>query len=81
MDVTGYSYFIERRESDKRWLATVEEFPDLSATSKIHNRALNELRDVVAVEIRRRRAAGEAVPDSTRPPSATSTFFKDIGLT
>ena len=81
MDVTGYSYFIERRESDKRWLATVEEFPHLSAASKIHNRALNELRDAVAAEITRLRQAGEVVPGPARPPSAMSTFLKGIGLT
>ena len=33
MDVSGYSYFLERRDSDKRWVATVTEFPRLEATS------------------------------------------------
>lgn len=81
MDVTGYSYFIERRASDKRWLATVEEFPDLSAASKFHNRALNELRDAVTAEILRRTRAGEPVPVPARPPSAVSAFLKKVGLT
>ena len=43
MNVQGYSYFTERRATDKRWVATVEEFPGLQAESKIHNRALNDL--------------------------------------
>lgn len=65
-EVRGYSYFMERRESDKRWVATVAEFPELSAESRIHNRALNRLQDEVAATIARRRKTGEAIPAAPR---------------
>jgi len=42
IDVRGYSYFIERGD-DKKWVATVAEYPELSGVSRIHNRALNQL--------------------------------------
>lgn len=81
MDVTGYSYFIERRDSDKRWVATVEEFPGLQAESRFHNRAINNLQAQVAATIERLHRAGEKFPAPPRAaPSAMSEFVKALGL-
>lgn len=80
MDVRGYSYFMERRDSDKRWVATVAEFPELSAESRIHNRALNDLQDAVAATIVRRRRAGEAVPPPPNEVVDVPQLFKQLGL-
>jgi hypothetical protein len=66
MDVRGYSYFMERRASDKRWVATVAEFPELSAESRIHNRALYALHDQVSALVAQRLHAGEPVPEAPR---------------
>jgi hypothetical protein len=81
MDVSGYSYFLERRDSDKRWVATVTEFPRLEATSKIRTRALNDLQTQVVATITRLHRAGEKFP---APPAAVanplSDFVKAIGL-
>ena len=81
MDVKRYSYFIERRESDKRWVATVEEFPGLQAESKIHNRALNDLYQKVHAEVLARHRAGAAIPaQPARKPGELSDFVKALGL-
>lgn len=74
-DARRYSYFLERRESDKRWVATVTEFPGLSAESRIRNRALYALQDQVAAELARRRRAGEPIPEQTEPPAKLSDFL------
>lgn len=79
MDVRGYSYFIERRASDKRWVATVAEFPDLRAESRIHNRALNKLQDEVAATIGRRRKAGQPVPEAPRKMFDVDGFLRKLG--
>ena len=81
MDVSGYSYFIERRASDKRWVATVTEFPRLEATSKIRNRAINDLQAQVAATIERLHRAGEKFPAPPKTaPSALSDFAKALGF-
>lgn len=80
MDVKRYSYFTERRESDKRWIATVAEFPELQAESKIHNRALNDLYAKVHAEVLRRHRAGEPIPAQPRRDSEVATFLKTLGL-
>jgi hypothetical protein len=81
MNVQGYSYFTERRASDKRWVATVAEFPGLQAESKIHNRALNQLYAEVEATIRRRHQAGEPFPKPpVAPPDETTEFLKTLGL-
>lgn len=80
MDVKRYSYFIERRESDKRWVATVEEFPGLQAESKIHNRALNDLYKLVHAEVLKRHRAGEAIPAQPKRNDPAGTFLKALGL-
>lgn len=77
IDVRGYSYFMERRESDRKWVATVAEYPDLSAESGIHNRALYRLQDLVEAEVRRRLAAGEPIP---RAPQRPEDLLKTLGL-
>jgi hypothetical protein len=77
IDVSGYSYFIERRASDKRWVATVGEFPDLSAESRIHNRAINILKDRVAATVLARYRAGEEIP---APPRSQPSLLKSLGL-
>jgi hypothetical protein len=77
MDVSGYSYFIERRDSDKRWVATVTEFPALEAASKIRNRAINDLQAQVVATITRLHRAGEKFPaPPTVAPNALSDFVK-----
>jgi hypothetical protein len=76
IDVRGYSYFIERRD-DKRWVATVAEYPELSGVSRIHNRALNELYDAVRAEVLRRLVAGEAIPPA---PKKQVNPLKALGL-
>ena len=78
IDVRGYSYFIERRESDKRWVATVAEYPDLVVESRIHNRAINELQSAVAAEVLRRYRAGEPIP---RAPKKQRGLLDSLGLT
>ena len=81
MDVKRYSYFTERRESDKRWVATVAEFPELQAESRIHNRALNDLYAKVRDEVLRLHRAGGTIPaQPRRAPSAMSEFVKALGL-
>jgi hypothetical protein len=75
MDVSGYSYFIERRASDKLWVATVTEFPRLEATSRFRNRAINDLQAQVAETIERLHRAGEKFP---APPKATSNALTDF---
>jgi hypothetical protein len=77
IDVRGYSYFIERRESDKRWVATVAEYPGLSGESRIHNRALNRLYAAVEAEVVRRYRAGETIPVA---PRMTPNLLKALGL-
>jgi voltage-gated potassium channel Kch len=77
VDVRGYSYFIERRESDKRWLATVTEFPELSGVSRIHNRAINRLQALVSAEVVRRYRAGEEIPAA---PRKQPHLLKTLGL-
>lgn len=79
IDVRGYSYFMERRASDKRWVATVAEFPELSAESRIHARALNRLQDEVAATITRRRTAGEAIPPAPRKTFDVDDFIRKLG--
>lgn|GEM_PF-2275287 len=79
MDVRGYSYFMERRESDKRWVATVAEFPELSAESRIHNRALNALHDKVAATVSRLRKSGEPVPEQPRKQFDVDEFLRRLG--
>lgn len=79
MDVRAYSYFTERRSSDKRWVATVAEFPELRAESRIHNRALNTLQDEVAATIARRRKAGESVPAPPRELFDVDKFIRKLG--
>jgi hypothetical protein len=81
MDVSGYSYFIERRASDKLWVATVAEFPRLEATSKIRNRAINDLQKEVAATIERLYRAGEKFPAPPKvAPNALSDFAKALGF-
>jgi len=77
IDVRGYSYFIERRESDHRWVATVAEFPDLVGESRIHNRAINELSAAVEAEVLRRFRAGEPIPAA---PKKQPTLLASLGL-
>jgi hypothetical protein len=77
IDVGGYSYFIERRESDKRWMATVAEYPELSGVSRIHNRALNNLYAAVEAEVLRRHRAGEPIPAA---PKKQPNLLKALGL-
>jgi hypothetical protein len=83
VDVTRYSYFLERRASDKRWVATVAEFPDLDAESRVRNRALYQLYDHVSAEIERRRRTGEPIPEFAHPSQDLLTSFgltrRDIG--
>ncbi|HWH97250.1 MAG TPA: hypothetical protein VNS80_02690 [Pseudolysinimonas sp.] len=76
IDVRGYSYFIERRD-DKRWVATVAEYPDLSGVSRIHNRALNRLYAAVEAEVVRRYRAGEKIPPA---PKKQPGLLKTLGL-
>jgi len=78
MDVKRYSYFIERRDSDKRWVATVEEFPALQAESKIHNRALNDLYKKVHAAVLELHRAGQPIP--AQPRRASSAFLKALGM-
>ena len=78
IDVSGYSYFIERREADKRWVATVAEFPDLAGESRIHNRAINALQTSVEAEVLRRHRAGEPIP---RAPRKRPGLLDSLGLT
>lgn len=81
MDVSGYSYFIERRDSDKMWVATVEQFPGLEGVSKFHTRALNDLKAQVAATIERLYRAGERFPaPPAAAPSATTQLAKALGL-
>jgi hypothetical protein len=77
VDVRGYSYFIERRKSDKLWVATVAEFPDLEGVSRIHNRAINNLYALVEAEVVRRYTAGEPIP---RAPRKLPNPLKALGL-
>lgn len=77
IDVRGYSYFIERRESDKRCVATVAEYPELSGVSRIHNRALNRLDAEVEAEVLRRYHAGEPIPAA---PKKQPNLLKTLGL-
>jgi hypothetical protein len=77
IDVRGYSYFIERRETDKRWVATVAEYPELSGVSRIHNRALNRLYAAVEAEVMRRYRAGEQIPRATKKQPG---LLKALGL-
>ena len=76
IDVRGYSYFIERGD-DKRWVATVAEYPELRGVSRIHNRALNELYAAVEAEVLRRYHAGEAIPPA---PKQQPNRLKTLGL-
>jgi len=76
-DVSGYSYFLERRESDKRWIATVTEFPGLSAEATGRTRALNDLQSLVRETVLRRYAAGEPFP---APPNQPQTLLRAFGL-
>lgn len=76
-DVSGYSYFLERRESDKRWVATVAEFPGLSAESKGRTRALNDLQNLVRETVLELHRAGERFP---APPNAPQTLLRAFGL-
>jgi len=81
MDVKRYSYFIERRETDKRWVATVAEFPDLEAASKIHNRALNDLYKMVHATVLKLHHAGEPIPaQPRRKPTEASEMARALGL-
>ena len=77
IDVRGYSYFIERRADDKRWVATVAEYPELSGVSRIHNRALNNLYAAVRAEVVRRYQAGEPIPPA---PKKQPNLLKTLGL-
>lgn len=83
-DVTRYSYFLERRASDKRWVATVTEFPHLDAESRVRNRALYDLQDRVAAAIEQLRRAGKPIPAPAHPPQDLLTSFgltaRDVGL-
>lgn len=76
IDVRGYSYFIERRD-DKRWVATVVEYPELSGVSRFHNRAINQLYAAVEAEVVRRYRAGEPIPPA---PKKQPTLLKTLGL-
>jgi hypothetical protein len=76
IDVRGYSYFIERGD-DKRWLATVAEYPELRGVSKFHNRALNQLYAAVEAEVVRRYRAGEHIPPA---PKKQPSLLKTLGL-
>ncbi len=76
IDVRGYSYFIERRD-DKRWVATVAEYPELSGVSRIHARALNRLYAAVEAEVVRRYRAGEQIPHA---PKKQPGLLKTLGL-
>ena len=76
IDVRGYSYLIERRD-DKRWVATVVEYPELSGVSRIHNRALNRLYAAVEAEVVRRYRAGEPIPVA---PRKQPSILKTLGL-
>ncbi len=76
-DVSGYSYFLERRESDKQWVATVAEFPGLTAESKGRTRALNQLQDRVRETVLRLHEAGERFP---APPNKPQTLLRAFGL-
>lgn len=76
-DVSGYSYYLERRESDRRWIATVAEFPGLSVESKGRTRALNELHDRVRETVLELHRAGERFP---APPNAPQTLLRAFGL-
>lgn len=81
MDVKRYSYFIERRDSDKYWVATVEQFPELQAVSRGHTRALNDLYAQVTTEVLRRHRAGEPIPSQpATTDSSASEFLKALGL-
>jgi len=80
MDVRRYSYFTERRESDKRWVATVAEFPELEADSTFHNRALNMLYALVHDEVLRRHRAGEPIPPQPPHESEAKEFLKGLGF-
>ncbi len=77
IDVRGYSYFIERRAADKRWIATVAEYPELTGVSRIHNRALNRLYALVEAEVVRRHRAGESIPPA---PRKQPSLLKTLGL-
>jgi predicted RNase H-like HicB family nuclease len=83
-DVTRYSYFLERRASDKSWVATVAEFPDLDAESRVRNRALYDLQDRVAAAIEQLRRSGEPIPEPAHPSQDLLTSFgltrRDVGL-
>jgi hypothetical protein len=76
IDVRGYSYFIERRD-DKKWVATVTEYPELSGVSTFHNRALNRLYAAVEAEVVRRYRAGEPIPPA---PKKQPNLLKTLGL-
>lgn len=77
IDVRGYSYFTERREGDKRWVATVAEYPQLSGVSRVHNRALNRLYAAVEAEVVRRYRAGEPIPPA---PKKQPNLLRTLGL-
>lgn len=77
IDVRGYSYFIERRDSDKRWVVTVEEYPELISVSRFHNRAINRLYALVEAEVVRRFRAGETIPPA---PKKQPSLMKTLGL-
>lgn len=83
-DATRYSYFLERRAGDKRWVATVAEFPHLEAESRVRNRALYDLQDRVAGSIEQLRRAGEPIPAPAHPSQDLLTSFgltpRDVGL-
>ena len=76
-DVSGYSYFLERRASDKVWIATVTEFPGLVAESRGRTRALNELQNRVRETVLSLHAAGERFP---APPNLPQTLLRSFGL-
>lgn len=57
----GYTYFLEYTDAGN--VATVREFPNLSATGKNAEHALSELMDKVDEEILALTNAGEAVPE------------------
>ena len=76
-DVSGYSYFLERRDSDKVWVATVTEFPGLTAESRGRTRALNALQDRVRETVLRLYEAGERFP---APPNLPPTLLRSFGL-
>jgi len=76
-DVSGYSYFLERRASDKVWVATVTEFPGLTAESRGRTRALNDLQNLVRETVLARFAAGERFP---APPNKRQTLLRAFGL-